>query len=85
MASCEGLEVHHTAAKEDGTLTLERREGDRALGFHYSVESWTRQPTSRATKVGEIKIDWAFALKGKKRLFSAVCNSRGWGRHGFEA
>lgn len=43
----------------DGTLTLEPREGDRVLGFHYSVVTWTPQPTARGTKVGEIMIDWA--------------------------
>ncbi|MFJ4453562.1 hypothetical protein ACIP1G_06670 [Pseudomonas sp. NPDC089392] len=43
----------------DGTLTLEPREGDRVLGFHYSVVTWTPQPTPRGTKVGEIMIDWA--------------------------
>ncbi|CAK17335.1 hypothetical protein PSEEN4665 [Pseudomonas entomophila L48] len=29
----------------DGTLTLEPREGDRVLGFHDSVVTWTPQPT----------------------------------------
>ena len=43
----------------DGTLTLEPREGDRVLGFHYSVVTWTPQPNPRGTKVGEITIDWA--------------------------
>ena len=58
---------HPSAAKKritllrtvDGTLTLEPREGDRVLGFHYSVVTWTPQPTPRGTKVGEITIDWA--------------------------
>ncbi len=67
-----GTEIYHDAnhplaAKKritllrtvDGTLTLEPREGDRVLGFHYSVVTWTPQPTPRGTKVGEIMIDWA--------------------------
>ena len=67
-----GTEIYHNAnhpstAKKritllrtvDGTLTLEPREGDRVLGFHYSVVTWTPQPTPRGTKVGQITIDWA--------------------------
>ncbi|WP_177334293.1 hypothetical protein [Pseudomonas sp. NBRC 111124] len=58
---------HPSAAKKritllptvDGTLTLEPREGDRVLGFHYSEVTLTPQPTPRGIKVGEITIDWA--------------------------
>ncbi|MFJ4068574.1 hypothetical protein ACIPW4_25250 [Pseudomonas sp. NPDC089996] len=68
----QGTEIYHdarhpSAAKKritllrpvDDTLTLEPREGDRVLGFHYSVVNWTPQPTPRGTKVSEILIDWA--------------------------
>ncbi|MNE78978.1 hypothetical protein D3C76_657510 [compost metagenome] len=51
----------------DETLTLEP-DGKRVPGLHYSVVTWTPQPTPRRTKVGEITIDWA---KEKATLLGA--------------
>lgn len=59
-----GTEIYHDAnhpiaAKKritllrtlDGTLTLEPRKGDRVLGFHDSVVTWTPQPTHEEPKL----------------------------------
>lgn len=39
---------------QDGTLLLEPLEGDRHLGFHYSVVTWTPQTKPRGIQVGTI-------------------------------
>ena len=42
----------------DGTLVLEPRLGDRHLGFHYSVVTWTPRSDARGIQVGEIERIW---------------------------
>lgn len=42
----------------NGTLVLEPRSGDRNLGFHYSVITWTPRPQPKGTQVGTIAVDW---------------------------
>lgn len=39
---------------QDGTLLLEPKEGDRHLGFHYSVVTWTPQSQAKGIQVGTI-------------------------------
>jgi hypothetical protein len=43
----------------DGTLLLEPRSGDRNLGFHYQVITWTPRPHPKGIQVGQIDVDWA--------------------------
>lgn len=41
----------------DGTLLLEPRHGDRHLGFHYQVITWTPRSLPRGIKVGVIELE----------------------------
>lgn len=43
----------------DGTLLLEPLKGDRYLGFHYSVVTWTPQSQPKGIQVGTIDKNWA--------------------------
>lgn len=44
---------------QDGTLLLEPLKGDRNLGFHYSVVTWTPRSTPKGIQVGTIAKNWA--------------------------
>ena len=44
---------------QDGTLLLEPMSGDRNLGFHYSVVTWTPRSTPKGIQVGAITKSWA--------------------------
>jgi len=67
-----GAEIYHDPAHgraamnritilrtQDGTLLLEPLPGDRNLGFHYSVVTWTPRSTARGIQVGTITKKWA--------------------------
>lgn len=43
---------------EDGTLLLEPLAGDRNLGFHYSVVTWTPRSMPKGIRVGIISKSW---------------------------
>lgn len=62
-----GTEIYHDEAHpradmkritllrtQDGTLLLEPLKGDRNLGFHYSVVTWTPQTQPKGIQVGTI-------------------------------
>lgn len=67
-----GAEIYHDPAHDraamnritilrtqDGTLLLEPLKGDRNLGFHYSVVTWTPRSTPKGIQVGTIAKNWA--------------------------
>lgn len=67
-----GAEIYHDPAHDradmkritilrtlDGTLLLEPLKGDRNLGFHYSVVTWTPRSTPKGIQVGTIDKKWA--------------------------